>query len=442
MGDVSHWHRIQEVLRGSMTQESFRNWVEPVQFSHFGENSDIHLMAPNSDVKDWLEQEFLTKIVAAARRTGLDIGQVAIDVAGSGPQPVQGAFDFDPEPSPFNQKYTFERFVVGSCNDFAHAAARAVATRPAKAYNPLYIYSGVGMGKTHLLHAIGNQLYSNDSSMRIVYTSAEEFMNEMIKSIRYSNMRRFHDRFRKADALLVDDVQVIGSKERTQEEFFHTFNALHNSGRQIVLCSDSNPATIPGLVGRLRSRFSWGMMADIQPPDLETKMAILDRMSDEEQMKLPEDVCSYIATHLNTNIRELEGVLIRLIERARFVNSKITLAMVKNMFGSVELHAPEGPSAESIQQAVAARFGLPVVELLARNNSRNVAYPRQIAMYLCKRLTRMSLTNIGKVFRKHHTTVLHSIAKIEREIKTDSELKATVEELLSKLKPTGYSHYA
>ena len=442
MGNVSDWHRIQEILRDSMTRESFRNWIEPVQFSHFGEHSDMHLIAPNSDVKDWLEQEFMTRILAATRSAGLDIGTVSIDVAGSEPEPVQGAFDFDPEPSPFKQNYTFDRFVVGSCNDFAHAAARAVASRPAKAYNPLYIYSGVGMGKTHLLHAIGNQLYSDDSSMRIVYTSAEDFMNEMIKSIRYSNMRRFHERFRKADALLVDDIHTIASKERTQEEFFHTFNALHNSGKQIVLCSDSSPATIPGLVGRLRSRFSWGMMADIQPPDLETKMAILDRMSDDKQVNLPEDVCSFIATRLNSNIRDLEGVLIQLIERAKFVNSKITLAMVRNMFGSLQLRAPDGPSVESIQHGVAAKFGLPVVELLARNNSRNVAYPRQIAMYLCKRLTRMSLTNIGKAFRKHHTTVLHSIAKIEREIETDSELKATVEELLGKLRPTRYSRCA
>ena len=205
MGDVSDWHRIQENLRGSMTQESFRNWVEPVQFSHFGENSDMHLMAPNLDVKDWLEQEFLTRIVAAARSAGLDISNVAIDVAGSGSEPVQGAFDFEPEPSPFNPKYTFDRFVVGSCNDFAHAAARAVASRPAKAYNPLYIYSGTGMGKTHLLHAIGNQLYSNDSSMRIVYTSAEEFMNEMVKSIRYSKYAKISRPISKADALLVDD---------------------------------------------------------------------------------------------------------------------------------------------------------------------------------------------------------------------------------------------
>ncbi len=442
MGDVSLWHLIQETLRDSMTQESFTNWVEPVRFSHFGENRDMHLLAPNHDVKDWLEQEFLTRIFAAACTAGVDLGEVDIQVAGSEPQPVQGAFNFSPAPSPFIPKFTFDRFVVGSCNDFAHAAASAVASRPAKAYNPLYIYSGTGMGKTHLLHAIGNQLYSNDSSMKIVYTSAEDFMNEMIKCIQYSNMRRFRERFRKADALLVDDIHVIGKKERTQEEFFHTFNALYNSGKQIVLSSDCIPATIPGLVDRLKSRFSGGMMADIQPPDLETKMAILDRKSEEEQVHLPEEVRSYIATRLNTNIRELRGVLKRLIGRAKFVNSQITLAMVKSMFGGMELRAPEGPSIESIQQAVAAKFGLPVAELLSRNNSQSIAYPRQVAMYLCKRLTRMSLSGIGKAFHKHHTTVMHSIAKIEREIETNNELKWTVEEVIVDLRSTGYSHFA
>ena len=417
-----------------MSQQSYENWLEPVQFSHVGTKRDMHLVAPNSDVRDWLEMEFAPTIIAKARAAGLDIATVAVDIAVAEPPLTQQAFDFDPEPPQFNQRYTFERFVVGSCNEFAHAASQAVASRPAVVYNPLYVYSGVGMGKTHLLHAIGHHLHVRDASMKIVYTSAEEFMNEMIKSIRYSNMRRFHERFRKADALLVDDIQTLGSKERTQEEFFHTFNALHNSGKQIVICSDSDPETIPGLVGRLKSRFSWGLMADIQAPDLETKMAILDRRSEDAGVQLPADVRSYIATRLITNIRELEGVLNRLVARAQFLASPITLGMVRSMFANLELRTPGEPGIEVIQQAVATKFGISVAELIARNNSHEISHPRQIGMYLCKKLTRSSLVDIGKSFKKHHTTVLHGITKIEKGIQDDSELRSRVEELVADLK--------
>ena len=269
--------------------------------------------------------------------------------------------------------------------------------------------------------------------MKVVYVSAEEFMNEMIKCIRFNTMRSFHQRFRMADALLVDDIHVIGSKERTQEEFFHTFNALHNRGKQIVISSDSDPEAIPGLVGRLRSRFSWGLMADIQPPDLETKMAILDRKAEEAGILLPEDVCSYIATRLNSNIRVLEGMLNRLIARAQFVNSRITLGMARNLFGALKVHQPSGPSLEAIKHAVATQFNVPVAELSARNNSRDIARPRQIAMYLCKRLTRASLSEIGRGFKKHHTTVLHSVAKIKQDLTKDDDLRSAIEELKRKI---------
>ncbi len=430
---MSKWSRIQNAIRPTMSEESYRNWLEPVRFSHIAADREMHLIAPNSDVQGWVESELQSNIVGAAHSLGMDIRSVAIETAAPEPRLVQQSFDFDPEPPLFNENYTFDRFVVGACNEFAHAASQAVANKPATTYNPLYIYSGHGMGKTHLLHAIGHRVHRADPSMKVVYVSAEEFMNEMIKSIRFNAMRNFHQRYRMADALLVDDIHVIGSKERTQEEFFHTFNALHNRGKQIVISSDSDPEDIPGLVGRLKSRFSWGLMADIQPPDLETKMAILDRKAEEAGIVLPEDVCSYIATRLNSNIRVLEGMLNRLIARAQFVNSRITLGMARNLFGALKAQQPSGPSLEAIKNAVATQFNVPLVELSARNNSRDIARPRQVAMFLCKQLTRASLSEIGRAFKKHHTTVLHGITKIKQDLSKDDELRTTVEELNRKL---------
>lgn len=426
---LDEWSRIRDSIRPSMSNESYRNWLEPVEFSHISDNRHIHLIAPNSDVQDWLESEFQTRILQAARSIGIDLLAVRIETAEPEPRLVQQSFQFEPDAPAFHERYTFDRFVVGSCNEFAHAASQAVATKPATAYNPLYIYSGVGMGKTHLLHAIGHTFHMSEPTINVVYVSAEEFMNEMIKSIRFNSMRRFHDRFRRADALLIDDIQVLGSKERTQEEFFHTFNALHNRGKQIVISSDSNPEAIPGLVDRLKSRFCWGLMADIQPPDLETKMAILGRKSEEAGIVLPDDVCSFIATRLTSNIRDLEGVLNRLIARAQFINSRITLGMARSLFASLAPSQSMGPSIEAIQHAVAAEFGIPVAALAARNNSRNVALPRQVAMFLSKKLTGASLSEIGRTFNKHHTTVLHSVKKIERSIVNDSELSKRVSAL-------------
>ena len=439
MESTNQWQGIQQALRGSMSPASYENWLEPVQFSHIGSERDLHLVAPNSAVRDWLELELRADIVSAARASGLNVATLSVEIAEPEPHLHQASLVFDPEPPRFNQRYTFDRFVVGACNEFAHAASQAVASRPAISYNPLYVYSGVGMGKTHLLHAIGHYMHRRDTSMKIVYTSAEEFMNEMIKSIRYSNMRSFHDRYRKADALLVDDIQTIGSKERTQEEFFHTFNALHNSGKQIVISSDSDPETIPGLVGRLKSRFSWGLMADIQAPDLETKMAILDRRAGEAGVQLPEDVRSYVAMQHIANIRKLEGVLNRLVARAQFMQSPITLGMVRHMFASMKLDAPTVPDLETIQQAVAAKFDITITQLRSRNNARNVSQPRQVAMYLCKRLTDSSLTQIGKAFQKHHTTVMHGIRNTEQRLQKDSELGSQVEELTASIRASTQS---
>ena len=430
---MTKWNRIQATIRPTMSRESYRNWLAPVRFSHIAANSRLHLVAPNSDVQGWVESELGPTIVNAAQSIGLDIRSVAIETETPDPRPVQQSFEFEPKPAPFNPRYTFDRFVVGGCNEFAHAASQAVATKPAQAYNPLYLHSPVGMGKTHLLHAIGHQLHSSHPSIRVVYVSAEEFMNEMIKSIRFNMMRNFHQRFRMADVLLVDDIQIIGSKERTQEEFFHTFNALHNRGKQIVISSDSDPEAIPGLVGRLKSRFAWGLLVDILPADLETKMAILDRKSEEAGIELPEDVRSYIATRLQSNIRELEGVLNTLIARAQFINRQITLGMVRNLLGALPRQQLDGLGIDAIKHAVATEFNVPITELDARNNARLIARPRQVAMYLCKRLTKASLSEIGRYFKKHHTTVLHSIRKTEQNLEKDADLETQVNDLISSL---------
>ncbi len=435
---LNEWSRVRDAVRPSMSEESYRNWLEPVAFSHICDDRQLHLVAPNSDVQDWIESEFRSRILQTSRSLGLDIMGVRIQTAAPEPRLEQQSFRFEPDAPILNQRYSFSRFVVGSCNEFAHAASQAVASKPADAYNPLYLYSGSGMGKTHLLHAIGHVYQQTQPQMNIVYVQAEEFMNEMIKSIRFNTMRRFHDRFRKADALLVDDIQVLGCKERTQEEFFHTFNALHNRGKQIVLSSDANPEEIPGLVGRLKSRFSWGLMADIQQPDLETKMAILGRKSEEAGIVLPEDVCSFIATRLTSNVRDLEGVLNRLIARAQFINSRITLGMARNLFSSIAPHQSTGPSIDAIQHAVASEFGIRVADLATRNNSRKIALPRQVAMFLAKKMTGATLSMIGKAFNKHHTTVLHSIKRIEQSIVTDKRLSESIHSIKQTLDGSKY----
>jgi len=444
------WRQILDQLRLGASPENFENWLEPVKCSRI-DDGVLHLVAPNRSVQDLLEKDFRQKILDAAIELGMQFRDVQFAHAdgatsaaeshpnglngnalnGNGLAPSQQHFDFKPRSAVFNEKYTFDSFVVGSCNEFAHAAARAVGDSPAKAYNPLYIYGGVGMGKTHLMHAIAQQLEIHNPGMRVVYVSAEEFMNDMINSIRYDRMTSFHQRFRSADALLVDDIQILGSRERTQEEFFHTFNALHNLQKQIVISSDLPPKQVPGLVDRLRSRFAWGLMADIQPPDLETKEAILARKAAESDVQLPDDVRAYLAQRLKTNIRELEGVLIRLIAIASVSSSDvITMGMAKQALFSVVGTSETKRTISAIQRAVAEEFGMRPDQLREKSNAKAIAYPRQIAMYLCKEVLGSSLPEIGKAFGgKHHTTVLHAVNKIEGKRQTDSELNSTIHKL-------------
>ena len=442
---MNEWHRIQECIRCSMSSESFCNWLEPVNFSHIDERKKIHLLAPNINVQKWLQTKYKSKIISAAQVLDLDINSVAIDL-----EDPQGTLPLEPRPTNhplgtsqqhFNKKYTFDSFVAGSCNEFAYAACLAVSNDPGTAYNPLYLYSPVGMGKTHLLHAIGHRMMQTSTMTNIVYISAEEFMNEMIISIKNRNMRDFQERFRNADALLVDDIQVLGNKERTQEEFFHTFNALHTHGKQIVISGDTDPNHIPGLVNRLNSRFSWGLLANIQEPDLETKMAILDRKSKESNIALSVEVCTFLATTVNSNIRAMEGVLNRLNAHASFCKSTISLSMARKVIQSLGEESSGRASLQNIQFAVAQEFDLQVKDLISRNHAQSIVYPRQIAMYLCKRLTRFSLTDIASVFQKHHTTVLHSINKIEQRLEQDDNLQKIINKVVNKFETPGISKY-
>ena len=329
------------------------------------------------------------------------------------------AFDTPPPivgtgPAGLNPRYTFDTFIVGSSNQFAHAASRAVAEAPSRSYNPLFIYGGVGLGKTHLMHAIGHYVLRHDQSLKLTYISSERFMNEMINAVRFDRVLDFRERYRSVDVLLVDDIQFLAGKEGTQTEFFHTFNALYDSQKQIVLSSDRPPHEIPALEERLRSRFEWGLIADIQSPDLETKIAILKKKAETEAVPLPDDVAIYIAGKIKSNIRELEGSLIRLIAYASLTGAEISLPLAQEVLKNILDHEEKAVTIEIIQKFVADYYNLKLAELKSRNNSKSVAMPRQIAMYLCKSLTHASLPEIGRSFGgKHHSTVIHSIRKVE-----------------------------
>jgi chromosomal replication initiator protein len=344
--------------------------------------------------------------------------------------------DLEPVELPLNPRYTFDTFVVGSSNQFAHAAALAVAESPSKAYNPLYIYGGVGLGKTHLMHAIGHAIRARNKHLRLTYVSSERFMNELINAIRYDKTLAFREKYRNVDVLLIDDIQFLAGKERTQEEFFHTFNALYDAQKQIVITSDCPPREIPTLEERLHSRFEWGLIADIQPPDLETKVAILKKKAEQERISLPDNVALFIASKIKSNIRELEGALIRLIAYSSLTGRPISLALAQETLrGLIDEEEEKTVTIELIQKTVADYFGLRVSDLKSKNNSRSVAEPRQIAMYLCKRLTTASLPEIGREFGgKHHTTVLHSINKISELYEKREDFHRIINNLIDRLK--------
>lgn len=349
------------------------------------------------------------------------------------PQTEQARFDWNAA-ALLNARYLFDNFVIGSGNQFAHAASLAVAERPSKAYNPLFLYGGVGMGKTHLMHAIGHEVKRRNPHASITYVSGEKFTNEMINSVRYDKMTSFRDKFRTVDVLLIDDIQFLAGKERTQEEFFHTFNTLHESMKQIVIASDRPPKELADFEDRLRSRFEWGLIADIQPPDLETKVAILQKKAENEQSVLPTDVAMFIAGNVRTNVRELEGALVRLLAWTSLHGVEITLATATQCLKQFIDTQVRKITIEAIQRATADQFGMKLSELKQKNNSRQIVVPRQIAMYLAKQMTEASLPEIGRQFGgKHHTTVMHSIAKIDEQRRTDKALNSTITKLTETL---------
>jgi chromosomal replication initiator protein len=433
------WDQILSRVETKVNRHSFYTWFKPTSF--VGEDgAALTVRVPNGLFKDWLTKHYsgvISEALGEVRKGGLAVNFVADppppDAAGIAlstdePTTVERVAPIVvPGPAGLNPRYTFDTFIVGPSNQFAHAASRAVAEAPSRSYNPLFIYGGVGLGKTHLMHAIGQYVLQHDGNMKLTYISSERFMNEMINAVRYDRVIDFRERYRTVDILLVDDIQFLAGKEGTQTEFFHTFNALYDSQKQIVLSSDRPPHEIPALEERLRSRFEWGLIADIQSPDLETKTAILKKKAETEAVPLADDVAIFIAGRIKSNVRELEGSLIRLIAYASLTGQEISLTLAQEVLKNILDHEEKAVTIEIIQKFVADYYNLKLVELKSRNNSKSVAMPRQIAMYLCKSLTHASLPEIGRSFGgKHHSTVIHSIRKVEDLRKRDADFNSLI----------------
>jgi len=433
------WGKILECVRKRVSSQNYEIWFRPTSIlQEDAERGEVRVLVPNRHFQYWLNENYSEILDESLRELGLENVKVQYLVAeearaGNGGKPIPespGNGAYGRVARRLNSKYTFDTFVVGLSNQFAHAAAVAVAEQPARAYNPLFVYGGVGLGKTHLMHAIGHQILTESPALRVAYMSSEQFMNELIHSIRYDKMIQFRQKYRNIDILLMDDIQFLAGKDRTQEEFFHTFNALYDSQRQIIISSDSPPKEIPTLEERLHSRFEWGLIADIQPPDLETKIAILRKKAEAQKVEIPDDVALFIASNIKSNIRELEGALVRLIAYSSLTGEKISDSLARRVLRNIAENNAKPVTISAIQKSVADHYSLRVSELKSKNNSRRIAEPRQLAMYLCKEMTDHSLSEIGKQFGgKHHTTVLHAIRKVEKLQKNDARLKATLERM-------------
>ena len=433
------WDDILTRVETKINRHSFYTWFKPTTFIGEVENQ-LTVRVPNGLFRDWLTKHYagvISEAVTEIQRDGLQITFVAAgEAVVPGPPPtVSTPRPTQKLPMPvrtrgLNPRYVFDNFVVGSSNQFAHAASLAVAEAPFRSYNPLFLYGGVGLGKTHLMHAIGQYLLDETPDLKLTYISSERFMNEMINAVRYDRILEFRQRYRTIDVLLVDDIQFLAGKEGTQTEFFHTFNSLYDAQKQIVISSDCLPNEIPSLAERLRSRFKWGLIADIQPPDLETKVAILKKKAEAEAVPLPDDVALYIAGKIKSNVRELEGSLIRLIAYASLTGSEISLTLAQEVLRDLLDSDDQNVTIEMVQKFVANYYKLKIVDLKSRNNAQTVTLPRQIAMYLVKSLTTYSLPQIGKSFGgKHHSTVIHSIKKIDERCKRDRDFQTLIKQL-------------
>lgn len=440
------WQETLAHLEQTLNPQHFTTWIKVIRFVEI-EKDLIRLEVPNRFIRDWINehysdiiQETLSQIGAVAYRVQLGIAKRTEDgpvsspaekTASDGPRktravtktPVKewcSAYNLNP-------KYTFEEFVAGSSNQFAVAAAMAVANNPATTYNPLFVYGGVGLGKTHLVNAVGNTIFKNNPEMKVCYYTSEKFMNELINSLRYAKMDEFRNKFRSMDVLLIDDVQFIAGKERTQEEFFHTFNALYESHKQIVVTSDKFPKEIPGLEERLRSRFEWGLIADIQPPDVETKQAILKMKAEQNGIHLPEDVALFLATSVSSNVRELEGYLIRIGAYASLTSTPVTLEMAREVLKDILVEKNRELTVEEIQKVVATHYNIKVSDIKSSKRLKALVLPRQIAMYLSRNLTSCSYPEIGERFGgKDHSTIIYAIKKIEKKMEEDFQLRSSI----------------
>jgi chromosomal replication initiator protein len=436
------WDKTSKIIQEKISKQNFDTWIKPIKIVAM-EDKCVQLAVPNKFFKDWLLDNYASTIKQSLQHAaGIDVDidfvlsknkdsepatKYATNTKNTSATPISNSKNF----SFLNDNYNFDRFVVGACNQFAHAASVAVAKQPAKNYNPLFIYGGSGLGKTHLLNAIGLLTTATHPALNIMYVSAEEFMNEMINSIRYDRMPKFREKYRNISCLLIDDIHFLAGKDRTQEEFFHTFNTLHDSGKQIVVTSDKFPKDIPNLESRLRSRFEWGLIADIQPPEIETKIAIIEKKVQENNIELPNNVVHYIASHVESNIRELEGFLVRIGAYSSLTGREIDLDLVKEVLSSLVKHNKKGEvNIEEIIKVIAGKLNIKISDIKAHNKNKNVVFARQIAMYLARKLTNHSFPDIGqKIGGRDHSTVIYANNKILNSIKVDSKLKNLIQEI-------------
>jgi chromosomal replication initiator protein len=422
---MNRWQELQPHLRQMLGDEEYSTWIEPLELSA-GDSDSLTLSCPNHIVSDWVRDHLLRDIESVARSHFGSTFHVQLkESAGDGAARTTSSGAHPIATHPLNPAFTFERFVIGSSNQFAAAAAEAVADRPGVAYNPLYLYGGSGLGKTHLLHAIAYRMGSASPQRKVVYMTTEQFVNELINCIQRKQMEAFRQTFRGVDTLLLDDIQFIAGKERTQEEFFHTFNTLQSTGHQVVFTSDSRPADIPGLEERLRSRFLQGLIADIQPPDLETRCAILREKARAAGWDLPEDVVLFISRRVQKNVRELEGCLNRTIAYAQLKNCKITVDVVRLALFELLPEERETTPADIIR-FVAQHYGIRVADLKGRSNRRSIALPRQVAMYLIRDILELSFPEIGRIFSKHHSTAMYAVENIQKMRQSNPDFDATL----------------
>jgi len=437
------WEKSLNIIKEKLSQQNFDTWIRPIRIAKLQDNSII-LSVPNRFFKDWLEDNYhtlikdsLTSLVGTTIQISFEISQPIEKTPetlnnsrskhDSNTAAKQSTHRINPS---LNQHYSFDRFIVGASNQFAHAASVAVSEKPAKNYNPLFIYGGVGLGKTHLLNAIGLSITALHPHLNVLYISAEAFMNELVNAIRYDKMPKFREKFRHIECLLIDDIQFIAGKDRTQEEFFHTFNTLHDSGKQIVVTSDKFPKDIPNLEGRLRSRFEWGLIADIQPPDIETKIAIVEKKAQENNIVLPGNVAHYMASRAESNIRELEGYLIRMAAYASLTGREIDITLVQEVLKKIIETEKEKITIEEIVKIVAHHFGLKIYDLKSEKKNKNLAFARQIAMYLARQFTSSSFPDIGlKIGGRDHSTVIYACNKIKKLRDVDENTRTTLQNL-------------